>query len=77
MSVYYQVSRPMALPPNTRNMLYRGLPVGVKASLRSRLLSFHVDSDDDDERVGIHTRAFPLFFNVFSLPNNFGYFKNL
>eukprot|EP00262_Sarcandra_glabra_P007261 TRINITY_DN1994_c0_g1_i1.p1 TRINITY_DN1994_c0_g1~~TRINITY_DN1994_c0_g1_i1.p1 ORF type:complete len:630 (-),score=85.29 TRINITY_DN1994_c0_g1_i1:94-1983(-) len=35
------VCRPSSLPPNTRDTLYHGLPTGVKASLRSRLQSFH------------------------------------
>ncbi|ONK59254.1 uncharacterized protein A4U43_C08F4560 [Asparagus officinalis] len=34
------VSRPLALPANTRDSLYQGLPPGVKAALRSKLQSF-------------------------------------
>ncbi|XP_010935060.1 protein PSK SIMULATOR 1 isoform X2 [Elaeis guineensis] len=33
-------SRPLVLPPNTRDSLYHGLPAGVKAALRSRLQEF-------------------------------------
>uniref|UniRef100_A0A1D1YLI5 Elongation factor 4 n=1 Tax=Anthurium amnicola TaxID=1678845 RepID=A0A1D1YLI5_9ARAE len=39
------VSRPMSLPPNTRDTLYHGLPIVVKAALRSRLQSFHVKEE--------------------------------
>ncbi|MQM05317.1 hypothetical protein Taro_038119 [Colocasia esculenta] len=39
------VSRPMSLPPNTRDTLYHGLPVAVKTALRSRLQSFHVKEE--------------------------------
>lgn len=35
------VSRPSCIPPNTRDMLYHGLPSSVKASLRSQLHTFH------------------------------------
>ncbi|KAJ6845151.1 uncharacterized protein M6B38_288010 [Iris pallida] len=34
------VSRPLSLPPNTRDTLYHGLPTGVKIALRARLQSF-------------------------------------
>lgn len=34
------VSRPLVLPPSTRDTLYHGLPAGVKAALRSRLQAF-------------------------------------
>ncbi|WOK92880.1 hypothetical protein Cni_G01572 [Canna indica] len=34
------VSRPLSLPPTTRDSLYQGLPIRVKASLRTRLQSF-------------------------------------
>ncbi|KAK1261787.1 hypothetical protein QJS04_geneDACA001148 [Acorus gramineus] len=33
------VSRPSSVPPNARDALYRGLPAGVKAALRSRVQS--------------------------------------
>ncbi|XP_064997097.1 protein PSK SIMULATOR 1-like isoform X1 [Musa acuminata AAA Group] len=34
------VSRPLSLPPTTRDSLYQGLPTRVKAALRTRLQSF-------------------------------------
>ncbi|KAG9136473.1 hypothetical protein Leryth_018952 [Lithospermum erythrorhizon] len=35
------VTRSSSVPPNTRDSLYQGLPPNVKASLRSKLQSFH------------------------------------
>ncbi|KAG2666743.1 hypothetical protein I3760_15G078300 [Carya illinoinensis] len=39
------VSRSSSVPPNTRDALYQGLPPGIKASLRSKLQSFHVKEE--------------------------------
>ncbi|CAA6655961.1 unnamed protein product [Spirodela intermedia] len=39
------VSRPLSLPPNMRDSLYQGLPVSVKADLRSRLQTFRVKNE--------------------------------
>ncbi|KAG1360954.1 hypothetical protein COCNU_09G004170 [Cocos nucifera] len=38
-------SRPLVLPPNTRDSLYHGLPAGVKAALRSRLQAFDAQEE--------------------------------
>ncbi|XP_040998511.1 protein PSK SIMULATOR 1-like isoform X1 [Juglans microcarpa x Juglans regia] len=39
------VSRSSSVPPNTRDALYQGLPPSIKASLRSKLLSFQVKEE--------------------------------
>ncbi|CAA7403493.1 unnamed protein product [Spirodela intermedia] len=39
------VSRPISLPPATRDAIYHGLPASVKAALRPRLQSFHVNEE--------------------------------
>uniref|UniRef100_A0A1D1XRF2 4-hydroxyphenylpyruvate dioxygenase n=1 Tax=Anthurium amnicola TaxID=1678845 RepID=A0A1D1XRF2_9ARAE len=39
------VSRPISIPPNTRDTLYHGLPASVKAALRARLQSFDVKEE--------------------------------
>ncbi|KAK1297643.1 hypothetical protein QJS10_CPB15g00478 [Acorus calamus] len=46
------VSRPSSVPPNARDALYRGLPAGVKAALRSR-----VQSLQDKEFTVPHIKA--------------------
>ncbi|XP_051123566.1 protein PSK SIMULATOR 1 [Andrographis paniculata] len=39
------VTRSSSMPPSTRDSLYQGLPPGVKAALRSKLQSFHLDEE--------------------------------
>ncbi|KAJ6744844.1 hypothetical protein OIU79_031053 [Salix purpurea] len=39
------VSRSSAVPPNTRDALYQGLPPNIKSALRSKLLSFQVEEE--------------------------------
>ncbi|XP_042458886.1 protein PSK SIMULATOR 1-like [Zingiber officinale] len=47
------VSRPLSLPPTTRDSLYQGLPIRVKATLRARILS----SDAKEEYTVPHVKA--------------------
>lgn len=39
------VSRPSSVPPNTRDTLYRGLPLSIKSALRSKLQSYPVEEE--------------------------------
>ncbi|KAK4752019.1 hypothetical protein SAY87_020817 [Trapa incisa] len=39
------VSRPSSVPSNTRDVLYQGLPPGIKSALRSKLNSFQVKEE--------------------------------
>ncbi|ERN20604.1 hypothetical protein AMTR_s00070p00103330 [Amborella trichopoda] len=39
------VSRPSAVPPNTRDTLYQGLPPSVKLALRSKVQSFYLKEE--------------------------------
>ncbi|KAF8772067.1 hypothetical protein HU200_006059 [Digitaria exilis] len=47
------VSRPLSLPPSSRDNLYHGLPIAVKSALRSRLQS----SDTEEERTVAQIKA--------------------
>ncbi|XP_074586979.1 protein PSK SIMULATOR 1-like isoform X2 [Curcuma longa] len=47
------VSRPLSLPPTTRDSLYQGLPIRVKATLRTQMLS----SDAKEEYTVPHVKA--------------------
>ncbi|CAN6206675.1 unnamed protein product [Urochloa humidicola] len=39
------VSRPLSLPPSSRDNLYHGLPITVKSALRSRLQSYNTEEE--------------------------------
>lgn len=52
------MSRPLSLPPNTRDSLYQGLPTGVKASLRSKLQSFEAKEE-------VYNQQFLLYYTFF------------
>lgn len=47
------VSRPLSLPPSSRDNLYHGLPIAVKSALRSRLQSY----DTEEERTVTQIKA--------------------
>jgi len=47
------VSRPLSLPPSSRDNLYHGLPKTVKSALRSRLQSY----DSEEERTVAQIKA--------------------
>ena len=52
-----QVSRPLSLPPSSRDNLYHGLPKTVKSALRSRLQSY-----DSEEEVCLFIKCSVVFF---------------
>lgn len=53
----HQASRPTALPPNTRDTLYHGLPNNIKAALPSQLQTVA-----DMKEVHPHSTRYPLPF---------------
>ncbi|URD76794.1 hypothetical protein MUK42_25309 [Musa troglodytarum] len=51
------VSRPLSLPPTTRDSLYQGLPTRVKAALRTRLQSFDAKEEVATGETLVYTVA--------------------
>ncbi|RWW65468.1 hypothetical protein BHE74_00027225 [Ensete ventricosum] len=56
------VSRPLSLPPTTRDSLYQGLPTRVKAALRSRLQSF--DAKEEVCCTLVYAIVLSLYFPI-------------